>query len=116
MEEYAQTGFQSACAEFAEDRLSLDSRYGISNPSLISITLPSAAPLFGINKDDKILVDMSRKPRNGDLVLVSEGDSQGVFRYETASGVPTLWPGNKSLKEDNPIVAYVVILLIKEFA
>lgn len=67
---YEVTGFQSACAEFAEKPLSLDERYLTNKPSLFIIEAASDSKALGINKGDKLLIDRSLRPREGQLCLL----------------------------------------------
>jgi DNA polymerase V len=67
---YEVTGFQSACAEFAQKPLSLDERYLVNRPSLFIIEVSGDSKGLGIQKGDKFLIDRSLKPRDGQLVLL----------------------------------------------
>lgn len=67
---YEVTGFQSACAEFAQKPLSLDERYLTNRPSLFIIEAASDARPLGIKKGDKLLIDRSLTPKEGQLVLL----------------------------------------------
>jgi hypothetical protein len=67
---YEVTGFQSPCAEFAEKPLSLDERYLIQRPSLFMIESAGDSKLLGILKGDKLLIDRSLRPKEGQLCLL----------------------------------------------
>ena len=67
---YEVTGFQSACAEFAQKPLSLDERYLTNRPSLFIIESATDSRELGISKGDKFLIDRSLKPKEGQLVLL----------------------------------------------
>lgn len=67
---YEMTGFQSPCAEFAEKPLSLDERYLTNRPALFIIEAAGDSPFLGIRKGDKLLVDRSLRPGEGQLVLL----------------------------------------------
>lgn len=67
---YEVTGFQSACAEFAQKPLSLDERYLTNRPSLFIIEAGTDARHLGIKKGDKLLIDRSMTPKEGQLVLL----------------------------------------------
>ena len=67
---YEMTGFQSPCAEFAQKPLSLDERYLTNKPSLFIIEAAGESKTLGISKGDKLLIDRSLKPREGQLVLL----------------------------------------------
>ncbi len=67
---YEVTGFQSACAEFAERPLSLDERYLTNRPSLFIIEASGDSKFLGIMKGDKLLIDRSLRPSEGQLCLL----------------------------------------------
>lgn len=69
-ESYAVTGFQSPCAEFAEKPLSLDERYLTNRPSLFIVEVASDYRLLGLLKGDKLLIDRSIRPKEGQLSLL----------------------------------------------
>jgi DNA polymerase V len=66
---YDVTGFQSPCAEFAEKPLSLDERYLTNRPSLFIIEAAGDSKRLGIFKGDKLLIDRSLHPKEGQLCL-----------------------------------------------
>ncbi len=66
---YEVTGFQSPCAEFAEKPLSLDERYLTNRPSLFIIEAAQDSKILGICKGDKLLIDRSLRPCEGQLCL-----------------------------------------------
>ncbi len=70
MSSYEVTGFQSACAEFAQKPLSLDERYLTNRPSLFIIEAATDARHLGVKKGDKLLIDRSLRPKDGQLVLL----------------------------------------------
>lgn len=63
------TGFQSPCSEFAAKPISFDERFGIGNPALKLLTVQHDFPLLGIFKNDKLLVDLSKRPTEKSLVI-----------------------------------------------
>lgn len=67
---YEVTGFHSACAEFAQKPLSLDERYLTNKPSLFIIEIAADAQHLGLKKGDKLLIDRSLTPKEGQLVLL----------------------------------------------
>lgn len=70
---YDITGFQSACAEFSENQLSLDERFNIGNPSVRIFEITENKPHLGLYKGDALVVDQSLRPRFKDLIIV-DGD------------------------------------------
>jgi SOS-response transcriptional repressor LexA len=71
--EYKITGFQSACAEYHEDILSLDERYRIGAPSVFIIEASGSSHTLGLKTKDKLIIDRSLKPMKGELVLLVLG-------------------------------------------
>ncbi len=78
---YEATGFQSPCAEFAEKPLSLDERYLTNRPSLFIIEVSSDLKDLGIQKGDKLLIDRSLTPREGQLVLLVQSSEFRLQNY-----------------------------------
>lgn len=68
--QYEVTGFQSPCAEFAERPLSLDERYLTNRPSLFIIEAAEDSKFLNILKGDKLLIDRSITPKEGQLCLL----------------------------------------------
>lgn len=67
---YEMTGFQSACAEFAEEVLSLDKRYLTNHPATFIIEARGDSTFLGIKSGDKLIIDRSIKPREGVMCLM----------------------------------------------
>jgi DNA polymerase V len=105
---YEVTGFQSACAEFAEKPLSLDERYLTNRPSLFIIEAAGDSKVLGISKGDKLLIDRSLNPREGQLCLFVMNNE---FRLQRFS--------QKMLEGQDPetgdFVWGVVTTLLREF-
>ncbi len=80
-EETGYTGFQSACSEFAERPLSLDARYLQNKPSLFIIQVDGDSARLRVRMGDKLLVDRSKSPRDGQLVLLVVGNEFKLERY-----------------------------------
>lgn len=85
MSDYSQetgyTGFQSACAEFAEKPLSLDARYLQNKPSLFIIQVDTDSAKLRVRRGDKLLIDRSKTPREGQLVLLVVGNDFKLERF-----------------------------------
>jgi DNA polymerase V len=94
------TGFQSACAEYAEDQLSLDERYLTNPPAMYPLRLGSDSKLFGLNKGDELIVDRSLDPKSGDLVVAVITNQFVIARFVMCQGVACLQPFNKKAGED----------------
>jgi DNA polymerase V len=78
---YEVTGFQSPCAEFAEKPLSLDERYLTNKPSLFIIEAAGDSKSLGIIKGDKLLIDRSLRPREGQLCLFVIQDQFKIQKF-----------------------------------
>jgi hypothetical protein len=78
-----QTGFQSACSEFAAKPLSLDEKFNIGNPSIHLLEVEVDDPKLGLGKGDALLIDQSRRPVYGDLVVVEDR----LLRFTTKSQI-----------------------------
>lgn len=111
MSDYSQetgyTGFQSACAEFAERPLSLDDRYLQNKPSLFIIQADSDSVRLRVRRGDKLLIDRSKHPREGQLILMVVGNEFKLERF--SSNIVKL--GNA---ESGDFIWGVVTTLIRE--
>lgn len=94
------TGFQSACAEYAEDRLSLDERYLTNPPAMYPLRISSDSKLFELRKGDELLIDRSLDPKPGDLVVAVISNEFVIARFTLQQGVGLLLPYNKKAGED----------------
>ncbi|HXH76786.1 MAG TPA: S24 family peptidase [Bacteriovoracaceae bacterium] len=94
------TGFQSACAEYAEDRLSLDERYLTNPPAMFPLRVSSDSRLFELRKDDELIIDRSLDPKSGDLVVAIISNEFVIARFSLNQGVAWLLPFNKKVGED----------------
>lgn len=105
---YEVTGFQSACAEFAEKPLSLDERYLQNPPATFIIEAAGESKALGIKPRDRLIIDRSLKPQAGQLVLLVVNNE-----FRLASFNPQLIQGEDS--GTNDFVWGVVTTLIREF-
>lgn len=94
------TGFQSACAEFAEDRLSLDTRYLTSPASMFPLKVASDSKQFELRKGDHLIVDRALEPKGGDLVVAVISNEFRIAKYALVQGAGYLLPYNKKVGED----------------
>lgn len=94
------TGFQSACAEYAEDRLSLDERFLTNPPAMYPVRVSFDSELFELRKGDELLIDRSLDPKPGDLVVAVISNEFVIARFVLQQGVPLLLPYNKQAGED----------------
>jgi SOS-response transcriptional repressor LexA len=67
---YEMTGFQSPCAEFAEKPLSLDERYLIHHSAIFIIQAVGESKALGIKSKDRLIIDRSLTPKEGQLILL----------------------------------------------
>jgi DNA polymerase V len=94
------TGFQSPCAEYAEDRLSLDQRYLTNPPAMFPLRISTDSKLFELRKGDELIVDRSLEPRSGDLVVAVISNQFVIARFSLVKGIPLLLPFNKKLGDE----------------
>jgi DNA polymerase V len=78
---YEMTGFQSACAEFAEEVLSLDQRYLTNRPATFIIEARGESKFLGIKSGDKLIIDRSLQPREGQICLMVINNEFVVRRF-----------------------------------
>lgn len=93
------TGFQSPCSEFAEKPISFDERYGVGNPGLKLLTSSANFPHLGVFKNDKLLVDLSKKPGPVSLVVTFMDDEIKLFQ------------GNKLTNLDDVVCGVVKVII-----
>ncbi len=91
------TGFQSACAEYAEDRLSLDERYLTNPPAMYPLLIKSDSKLFELRKGDHLIIDRSLDPRPGDLVVAVISNDFKIASFALGPDGPILLPYNKKV-------------------
>ncbi len=94
------TGFQSPCAEYAEDRLSLDQRYLTNPPAMYPLRIGTDSKLFEFQKGDELIIDRSLSPRNGDLVVAVIANEFVIARFTYFQGAPYLLPFNKRVGDE----------------
>lgn len=99
LKEQEVTGFQSACAEFAQGGLSLDERCGTDNPAIKIVKLQADVPSIDFRKGDQLIVDTSLRPSKGDIIALRER----VARFTGSSDF-----------EDQEIMG-VVVKLLRDF-
>lgn len=109
------TGFQSPASEFAAKSLSIDERYSLGDPGTLVLTLATNAELFGFRAGDNLIINLGKKPRHNDLVLIDYHGEEGVFRYEFRDGKPKLFPPKFSAEELNDVLSGVIVALIRDF-
>jgi DNA polymerase V len=105
---YEVTGFQSPCAEFAQKPLSLDEKYLQNRPATFIIEAVGESRPLGIRPKDKLLIDRSLDPKEGDLVLLVINNEFVVNRFS-----------RQLLKNQDPetgdFVWGVITTLLREF-
>lgn len=94
------TGFQSACAEYAEDRLSLDQKYLTNPPAMFPLKVAADSKLFELRKGDHLIVDRSLDPKPNDLVVAVISNEFKIARFTFIQGTGFLLPYNKRVGED----------------
>lgn len=105
---YALTGFQSPCSEFAEKPLSLDERYLTNPPATFIIQAAGDSRMLGIKAGDRLIIDRSLNPKEGQLVLMVINNEFVVDRFS-----------RNRIKGDDPengdFVWGVITTLLREF-
>ncbi len=91
------TGFQSPCAEYAEDVLSLDKKFLTNPPAMFFIRVKSESKFLNLQRGDLLLVDRSLTPRRGDLVVAVVSNTFVLGVYSRREGRDYLLPFNKPL-------------------
>ena len=92
------TGFQSPCAEYAEDRLSLDQRFLTNPPAMFPLRVGGDSKLFDLKKGDHLIVDRSLDPRPGDLVIAVISNNFVIAKFSRGpDGSGWLLPMNKKV-------------------
>lgn len=105
---YRMTGFQSACSEYAEKALSLDERYLSNGPATFIIEIVGESPSLSIRKGDRLIIDRSLVPKEGQIVLLVVKNEFMVSRFSKQ-----LLLGHDPETED--FVWGVVTTLLREF-
>lgn len=77
------TGFPSPCKEFAEDELSLDKEYLLNKASSYIIQVENDVKSLGILKNDRLLIDRSLHPREGQIVLMVINNEFTVKKFSS---------------------------------
>lgn len=101
------TGFQSACAEYAEDRLSLDEKYLTNPPAMFPARVGADSPQFQLRKGDHLIIDRSLTPLPGNLVIAVINNEFKIAQFTLLQGMPYLLPYNKRVGEDEAGEDYV---------
>lgn len=101
MREWQQvTGFQSPCAEYGEEKLSLDKKYLHNPPAMFILKAGATSPTLGINKNDHLIVDRSLKAVHGDLVIAVIENEFKTARLLLDKGKVLLLPFNIIIGDD----------------
>ncbi len=95
------TGFQSACAEYSEDVLSLDKKFVTDPPATFYIRVKEDARPLGLKKGDILQVNRALAPRQGQVVVAVLSNEFTLGAYELREGVGYLWPYNRRLGGDD---------------
>lgn len=93
------TGFQSACAEYAEDKLSLDEEFLTKNPSRFPIRIRTGSKFFPeFTKGDRLYVDRAMHPQHGNFVVAVIANEFKIAQFVLApDGTPWLMPFQKKV-------------------
>lgn len=105
---YKITGFQSPCAEYHEEILSLDERYLVKHPGIFIIEAATTSVKLGVRAGDKLIINRSLAPKRDDLVLLVINNNFSLTRFHP-----------EQLKDKDPesedFLWGVVTTLLREF-
>jgi len=89
-----QTGFQSACTEYAQKNLSLDELFSLKAPNIyLWRATGGIGKKFHIREGDLVIVDRKlNKPQLGKLYVVIVGSEFHLGEYVQIQGIPFLAP------------------------
>lgn len=91
------TGFQSPCAEYAEDELSLDKKFLTDRPAMFFIRAVNNYPHFNVLKDDLLLIHRGQMPLIGEAVIAVVSNHFVLARFHKVDGRGVLMPMNKEI-------------------
>jgi len=95
------TGFQSPCAEYAEEKLSLDKKFLFNPPAMFIVRVGSNSPHFNIKKGDYLIIDRSLQPKPYDLIIAVINNEFKVARLDQRGKSRTLFPYNIPIGVDD---------------
>ncbi|MFZ4715421.1 MAG: LexA family protein [Bacteriovoracaceae bacterium] len=93
------TGFQSPCAEYAEDSLSLDQLLVTNKPATFYIYAGGTSKLLNINLGDLLIIDRSLKPTEDDVVLAEYAGNFIITKFKRVNGQIQLHPWKKIVED-----------------
>lgn len=98
-----QTGFQSACTEYAQKNLSLDDLFALRAPNIYMWRATGGeGRKFQIREGDLVIVDRKlNKPKIGGLYVVIVGSEFHLGEYTMIQNKPFLVPQMICLKNDS---------------
>lgn len=88
------TGFQSPCAEYAEEKLSLDKKFLSNPPAMFIVKVSVNSPYFNIKTGDFLIVDRSLQPKKNDLIIAVIDNEFKVARFDQQGKTAFLLPYN----------------------
>lgn len=89
------TGFQSPCAEFAEDELSLDKVFIPDRAAMFAVIAASDRPQLGIQKNDKLIILRGKTPVSNQIVMAVISNQFVLAKFQWINGQGVLMPYNK---------------------
>ena len=98
--DYQQTGFQSPCAEYAQDALSLDKKFITNKPATFFIRVKDDSRILNLNKGDILLVNKALRPVTGHLIVAVLSGQFVLGIYQQKGEVGYVMPMNRRLGED----------------
>lgn len=89
------TGFQSPCAEFAEDELSLDAVFVTDRPAMMFVRASQNYPQFMILKGDRLLIHRGPQPEPNQVVVAVISNNFIFAKFQWVNGKGVLMPFNR---------------------
>ena len=112
------TGFQSPCAEFAEDELSLDKVFIPDRTGMYAVIAAHDRPQFCIYKEDKLIIHRGRAPQANQVVMAVISNNFVLAKFQWVNGIAMLMPFNKrvgDVEENEDFIWGVVSSLHRKF-
>lgn len=112
------TGFQSPCAEFAEDELSLDKIFIPDRAAMYAVIAAWDRPMLGVYKNDKLIIHRGKTPVSNQVVMAVIANQFVLAKFQWINGVGYLMPYNKrvgDVEQDEDFIWGVLSSLHRKF-
>jgi DNA polymerase V len=110
------TGFQSPCAEYAEDALSLDQKIITHKNATFFIRAQGVSKALKIESGDLLVIDRSLHPNEADIVLAAFEGRFIITKVLQREGNLLLYPWKKIVHDPDQLkVEGVVKAIVREY-